>query len=46
MVDVGQAEDEEAPEGAHVDVQLRPGGGPEGVDALPRGRPKVYLHII
>ena len=35
VVHVGQAEHEEPPEGAHIDIQLRPGGGLEGVDALP-----------
>ena len=35
VVHVGQAEHKEPPEGAHIDIQLRPGGGLEGVDALP-----------
>ena len=35
VVHIGQAENEEPPEGAHIDIQLGPGGGLEGVDALP-----------
>ncbi len=46
VVDVGQAEDKQAPEGANIDIQLRPGGGLEGVDALAHRSPEVNLHIV
>ena len=46
VMDIGQAEHKEPQDGANVDVQLRPGGGLEGVDAPARRAPEVNPHIV